>query len=184
MKNILILHGTDNTSQKNWIPWLKMELKKRGYKVFTPDLPHADKPNIERYNKFIFSQWIFDKDSIVVGHSSGAVAILGLLEKLPTDTIIDKAILVAGFIDDLDYEPVKDMFVKPFDYQRIKTQSKGFTFFHSENDPFVPLWHGEKLQDVLGGELVVMKGQAHFSTTTYPGDKYLQFPQLLEKILE
>jgi len=184
MKNVLILHGTDNTSKRNWIPWLKIELEKRGYKVWTPDLPHADKPNIERYNKFIFPRWIFDTDSIVVGHSSGAVAILGLLEKLPTEITIHKAILVAGFTDDLNYEPVKEMFKKPFDYLQIKTKARRFTFFHSENDPFVPFWHGEKLRDILGGELVVLKGQAHFSTTTYPGDAYLKFPELLEKILE
>src|SRR5258708_27654173 len=78
MKNALILHATDNTSQGNWYPWLKGELEKKGYIVWCPDLPHAEKPSVRRYSKFIFGNkdWKFDKDSVFIGHSSGAVAVL------------------------------------------------------------------------------------------------------------
>jgi len=111
------------------------------------------------------------------------VAILGILEHLPDTLSIHKAILVGGFSDDMEYEPVKEMFVKPFDWKKIKTKAKKFLYFHSDNDPYVSLTYGEKLQGLLGGELIIMKGQAHFSTTTYPGKKYVQFPELLDKIL-
>lgn len=122
---------------------------------------------------------------MIVGHSSGAVAILGLLEALPDDVVLRKAILVAGFTDDLDYPPVREMFMKPFDWGKIRRQAKTFLLFHSDNDPYVPLWHGEKLQSLLGAELILMKGQAHFSTTTYQDkEKYRKFPELLAKILE
>ena len=97
MKNALILHGTANDSTRNWFPWLKMELEQHGYHVWAPDLPGSEKPNLKRYNKFIFSKWKFDKDSVIVGHSSGAVATLGILQSLPKGHTIDKALLVAGF---------------------------------------------------------------------------------------
>lgn len=184
MKNALILHGTGNDSTRNWLPWLKKELERRGYTVWVPDLPHADKPNITTYNRFIFPKWKLNEDSILIGHSSGAVAILGILEQLPETIQVDKAILVAGFTDDLNSDSLKEMFVKPFDYSKIKTRAKKFIFFQFDNDPYVPVWHGEKLQNFLGGELVFMKDQAHFSTTTFPGKKYLQFPELLEKVAE
>ncbi len=184
MKNALILHGTANDATRDWIPWLKKELERRKFRVWAPDLPGAEKPNIHRYNQFIFSKWDFDKDAIIVGHSSGAVAILGLLQALPDDVVVDKVLLVAGFTDDLDYPPVKEMFTEPFDWKKIRKHAKTFILFHSDNDPYVPIWHGEKLREYLGAELIVMGGQAHFSTTTYPGEKYNQFPQLLEKILE
>lgn len=185
MKNVLILHGTANDSTRNWIPWLKTELGHRGFLVWTPNLPKAETPNIERYNEFILPQWSLNKESIIVGHSSGAVAILGLLQALPDACVIDKAILVAGFTDDLDYPPVKEMFRKPFFWEIIRSRAKKCILFHSDNDPYVSLWHGEKLRKLLGAELVVIKGQAHFSTTTYPDkEKYKKFPELLEKILE
>lgn len=184
MKNALLLHGTSNDHTRNWLPWLKTNLENHGYNVWVPDLPQANKPNIERYNKFVFSQWKFDTDSIIVGHSSGAVAILGILEQLPPKVQIKKAILVAGFLDYLNTDFLAELFVKPFDFKKIKTKVKKFVFFHSDNDPYVELWQGEKLHKLLGGELIVMKGQAHFSTTTYRGEKYKKFPKLLEKILE
>ena len=56
MKNALILHGTANDATRNWIPWLKKELENRNYRVWAPNLPGAETPNIERYNQFIFSQ--------------------------------------------------------------------------------------------------------------------------------
>lgn len=184
MKNVLILHGTDSNPYRNWSPWLKKECEKKGYKVWVPNLPRADRPNIKRYNNFILPKWKFNKETILVGHSSGSVAVLGILEQLPKNVVVNKAILVAGFTDDMDYEPVKEMFVDPFDWKKIKTKAKKFIFFHSDNDPYVRLRYGEKLRDLLSGELIILKGQAYFSTTTYPGDKYFKFPELLTKILE
>ena len=54
MKNALILHGTDGTPQDNWFSWLGEELQKKGYQVWVPQLPEADKPNPETYNTFLF----------------------------------------------------------------------------------------------------------------------------------
>lgn len=182
MKNALILHGTNGNSQSNWFPWLEKNLRERGFKVLTPDLPQADKPNLKRYNNFIFSKWKFDKDSIIVDHSSGAVAILGLLQELPEDIVIAKAFLVAGFTDDLGWEPLNELFLMPLDFEMIKSRSRKFVLFHSDDDPYVPLEHGEKLKRLLNAELVVVPGQRHFSLEK--GPEYKQFPELLKKILE
>lgn len=68
MANVLILHGTGNTSAGNWFPWLKQELEKRGYEVWSPDLPQANQPDEERYLNHIFSnkQWKFTPETIIV----------------------------------------------------------------------------------------------------------------------
>ena len=70
MKNALILHGLSSGHSGNWFPWLEKELNQNGYKVWVPDLPQADKPNIDRNNAFIFANWKFDNDSIICYHSS------------------------------------------------------------------------------------------------------------------
>jgi len=183
MKNALILHGTDNDHTGNWFPWLHKKLEEKGYKVWTPDLPGADRPNIKKYNKFLLDEndWEFNQDSIIIGHSSGAVAILSLLQALPANTVVNTCYLVGSFKDDLGWDVLDDLFEKPFDYELIKTKAKKFVFIHSDNDPHCPLEHAEFLAQKLEGELIVKKGQQHFSIST-AGEQYKQFPYLLNMI--
>ncbi|MBI5151319.1 MAG: alpha/beta fold hydrolase [Candidatus Pacebacteria bacterium] len=184
MKNALVLHGTSGNSHENWFPWLEKELQSRGYKVWTPDLPGAEKPNIQRYNDFIFSNkdWIFDGDSIIVGHSSGAVAILGLLQALPKDVVVNACYLVGSFRNDLEWDALKELFVEPFNFDLIKQKSRLFYFLHSDNDPYCPLSQAEYLHAKIGGDLIVLQGQKHFSVGTF-GEAYRQFPYLLHLII-
>lgn len=178
MKNALILHGTDSNSSANWFPWLKKELEEIGFEVWVPDLPHAEKPNIERYNHFLFTNkdWVFDSDSVIIGHSSGAVEILGLLQALPEGVVVNKCILVGSFKDDLGWDSLKELFIKPFDFEEIKKHAKEFVFIHSDNDPYCPLEHAEYLSQQLGGKLIVKKGQGHFSGSD------ITIPEILEEL--
>ena len=180
MKNALILHGTNNSSQGNWFPWLKKQLEQRDWKVWVPDLPGADKPNIKRYNKFILesSEWKFNNDSVIIGHSSGSVAILGLLQALSDEIVVDKCILVGSFKNDLGWEFLKGLFEESFDFNKIKKHAKQFIFIHSDNDPHCPLEHAKYLSNKLDGKLLVKKGQGHFNLESDP--KYNKFPFLLE----
>ncbi len=181
MKNALVLHGTSGYSSGNWFPWLKKELAKHGYKVWVPNLPKADKPNLKRYNEYIFKNWKFNKDSIIIGHSSGAVAILGILQDLPPEIVINKAFLVAGFTTDLGWEPLKELFTRPIDWEKIKKRAHQFVLFHSDNDPYVPMWQGKKLRDLLFAKLIILKNQGHFNVSSNP--KFIQFPKLLQLIV-
>lgn len=183
MKNALILHGTEGHSQENWFPWLKEELEKRGYKVWVPDLPGADKPNVCTYNPFILSKWQPNEESVIIGHSSGATSILGLFNKLDDDIKVDKAILVAGFRDNLDWDALDDLFIYDFDWEEIKTKAKEFILLHSDDDPYVPLEQGEFLKKKLGAKLIVQKGQKHFSVGS-GGEKFKKLPILLELLGE
>lgn len=180
MRNILILHGTNNSSRNNWFRWLGDSLQKKGWKVLVPDLPHAEKPSIGIYNQFLLDVgWELNSQSVIVGHSSGAVATLGLLQNLPEHTIVDVAVLVGAFKDDLGNTQLTQLFEKPFDFEKIKRSAKRFVLIHSDNDPYCPLEHAEYLAEKLGGELLVKSGEAHFSIST-AGEKYKEFPLLLE----
>lgn len=181
MENALILHGTGNNAEDNWFPWLKKELEDRGYKVWVPDLPEANNPNLERYNKFLLPKWEFNEETVLIGHSSGAFAILGILQDLSKKVVIKKVILVAGFVSDLGLRSINELFLKELNYNKIKNQAEEFVFINSDDDLYVSAWHGRALKEKLGGELVVMKGQKHFSTSTY-GEKYRVFPEILQYI--
>jgi len=183
MKNALILHGTAGNSKENWFPWLKNELEKQGYHVWLPDLPHADKPNPTRYNDFLLHQnFDFSAETILIGHSSGAVEILHLLPHLSVD--IRAAFLVGAFKDNdfLKWKPNDELFSVPLDFAGIQKHCKKLVFIHSEDDPFCPLTHASYLATKTGGELVIIPHQKHFSVSTM-GEKYREFPELLERII-
>lgn len=185
MKNALILHGAGNKSKGNWFPWLKAELEKRDYKVWAPDLPNSDYPELNDWLETIFSNtnWNFDKESVIIGHSAGATLILRILEQLPEDIKVNKAILVAGTVE-LGTKPEyfqykRDLTKLPFDWIRIKNACKNFIFIHSDNDKYeCDIKQGKIMQQNLGGELIIKPKEGHFNLEQ--GQEYKQFPLILE----
>lgn len=187
MKNALILHGAGNNSQGNWFPWLKQELESKGIKVWVPDLPNSEKPIQQDWLKSVFNNhdWKFDKDSILIGHSSGATLILRILENLPENVKIQKAVLVAGPLDKgsiKKYWPFKeDLTKKPFNWKRIKSSCREFVLIYSDNDPYdCGFRHGKVIAEKTGGKLVLEKDEEHFNLDS--GEKYRQFPKILKVI--
>lgn len=184
MRNTLILHGTDGYPTENWFGWLKEELEKENHKVWVPQLPDCSKPNISKYNEFIFSNknWVFTDESIIVGHSSGAVGILGLLEALPEQTKVGACYLVGAFKNNLDWDALDELFINPFDFERIKTKASKLIFIHSDDDPYCPLEHAQYLSKMANGTLILLRGQKHFSVGT-AGEEYKKFPFLFDLIV-
>jgi uncharacterized protein len=181
MKNAVILHGLGNNSQGNWFPWLKDELEKKGWKVWVPNLPNPEKPNILKSIEYLLGNWEFDKDSVVIGHSAGAVTALGLLQHLPEEVVIAQAIFVSAFRNDLGWEELTDLFLDPFDFEKIKRHAKERIFLHSDNDPYIPLEQADYLAKQVDGKLIVKEGQGHFNINK-SGSHYKEFPFLLDLI--
>jgi predicted alpha/beta hydrolase family esterase len=181
MKNAIILHGTANTPKGNWFKWLSVELEDRGYEVWLPQLPDADVPNADKYNKLLLNNGFnFNEETLLIGHSSGAVSILNLLQELPGRTQIKAAFLVGAFSGPLDKINRRELFPKSFDFKEIKTRCSKFVFIHSDNDPYCPLDGAKYLAKELNGELIVKKGQGHFNLEN--GPQYNQFPFLIKLI--
>jgi predicted alpha/beta hydrolase family esterase len=179
----LILHGTGSNHNNNWFPWAKKELEQIGYEVWVPDLPQADHPNVKRYNEFLLeSDWDF-KDNLIIGHSSGAVEILGLLQALPEEVRIHTAILIGSFTEELTNDPewkqLKGLFEEPFDFATIKQKAEQFI---SDDDPYCPIKEAEYLCKRVGGEFIKFTGMGHFSYHLDP--KFVKFPELIEIIKE
>jgi len=182
MKNALILHGTDASPAHNWFTWLKEQLEQDGYTVWLPQLPDSATPSTKTYNEFLLSNsdFSFNDETIIIGHSSGAVEILSLLQHLPDEVRIKAAYLISAFKDNLGWESLTGLFEEPFDFEKIKTRASKFVFLHSDNDPYVPLEHAQYLSERVSGELIVKTGQGHFNTEL--NDSYAEFPLLLHII--
>jgi len=176
MKRAVILHGTSDSPDDNWQPWIKKELENVGYEVFAPELPGNDKPNRGTYADFLQnSGWDF-KDNLLIGHSSGATTVLNLLssDRFPH---IKTAVLVGTFLDEtlLDgvdwYEYNKEMFKNlfppaGFDVEKIKQKADHFYFIHGEKDPLCDPETARKFCEEIGGTFVLVPGAGHFSSPT------------------
>ena len=182
MKRVLILHGTGASPEANWFRWLEDELVARGYIVWLPQLPNAETPNTKTYNDFLLRNdaFRFNEDAVLIGHSSGAVAILNLLQHMSSGAKVGDVYLVSAFKDNLNWDALDGLFVEPYDYENIKTKASSFALLHSDNDPYIPLHHAEFLADKLNAKLIVEPGQGHFNTEQ--SAEYTAFPRLLELI--
>ncbi len=180
----LILHGTGSDSKGNWFPWLKGELEKLGHEVWTPDLPDSQRPNIQKYNDFLLNNgWDFN-DCVIIGHSSGSVAILGLLQALPQNVKVNAAVLAGAFTKRLSESPswemLSELFDKPFDFKLIKQKAGKLIFVHSKDDPICDINEARELCQQLGGEMIEFDGMKHFSVRT--DSRFTKFPELLQII--
>ncbi len=180
MANVFIIHGSYGWPGENWLPWLKKEIEKLGHTAYVPSFPTPKGQELsiwlDVFNKYIPK---LDSETIMVGHSCGGVFLLRLLEKI--DVKVKACFLVAGSIKPLlnKFDKVRMSFVdKEFDWSKITTHCRKFYPVFSDNDPYVPLWHGELLAEKLESKLIAVKGAGHFNAEA----GYLEFELLLDMI--
>lgn len=169
----LILQGWYQKPKSNWYPWLKKELENRGYSVSLPDLPsmHSDTPDMKKQLQYIDALVTLDRDSIVFGHSLGALLGMRLAEKYS----FNKFILVAGWdFNDLTQEH-KLFWKTNIDHKKIKKNVREIYCISSDNDPYVTAFMAEEMSKRLGAQFILINGAGHFTDK----DGITKIPQLL-----
>lgn len=192
MKRALILHGTDGSPQSNWFPWLKQKLEGEGYEVWAPELPDNHTPNRHTYNEYLFSSgWDFT-NSIVVGHSSGAVAVLNLLmdDRCPhirLGVMVGAWATNEGDMSDVQHQAYESAGLSKgqfkytfppegFDFDLIRSKADRLAFLHGDDDPYCPLEQAQWLAKNLGADIKVIQHGGHLGT------KFKELPEVWEII--
>jgi hypothetical protein len=181
MKNAIILHGSGETPNSFWIPYIKEDLEKKGYEVWIPQLPDADAPVLSKWLPLVLEGGKFSKETVIISHSAGGPLLLSVLEKIAVK--IKQAILVAGFSYPLSGDTAKDILQDSYDWQKIKDNVEDIIFINSNNDP----WgcddkQGKLMFDNLGGTLIVRDGEGHMGSDKF-NQPYREFP-LLTKLID
>lgn len=181
MKNVIILHGTGDSPEGFWFPWLKKELENDGYNVWIPQLPDADNPEMDKWLPFIIENGTFTEETIIIGHSAGAAIILALLEDL--EVKIKQAILVSGYSFSTGKEGVNGVLRKVYDWDKIsKSTQEKIIFINSDNDPWgCNDFQGRRMMDMAGGIQIIIKGEGHMGSNSF-NQPYKEFP-LLKKLI-
>ena len=175
----MIIPGNENADMSQaWYPYVKKELERLGIKVIAKNMPDADLARKEYWLPFIEQQLEEDADSILIGHSSGAVAAMRYLENHKAVG----AVLVSAEYTDLnnEKEKIRGYYDETWRWNKIKKNAKWIIQFHSTDDPFIPAEEARFIHQQLSTEYHEFSNQSHFwAIGNLIKDK---FPEIIEAI--
>lgn len=178
MKNYLILHGSFGSCDRNWFPWLKNEIEKKGFCCVCPQMPIGiDKQCFESWSKVLETIDI-NKDTIIFAHSIAPVfAVKYLIENKKN---ISKLVSVAGFnakVGQPDYDKVNSTLLID-KIPNCENLIKERVCVFSDNDPYVKFAESEKFASDLNARVIIIKDGKHLNEEF----GYKKFEKLLELI--
>lgn len=181
MKNFFIIHGSDDSSQEHWFPWMKSKIEEQGYECITPDFPCEDGHLLSRwYAELEKYKDKINEETIFIAHSRGVSFTLNLLTDYGFK--IDTLYMIGGFIEYFWYPKenglIDTFFAKPFEIKKIKEQCKKFVVYQSNNDEYIPVEHGETISRTFNARYEFVKNAGHFSSSA----GYLEFDELFADI--
>jgi len=178
MIKVILIHGNGGgTSKDIWFPYLTQELTKLGITVINKDFPDNQLAR-ERYWLPFIKQLGADENTILVGHSSGAIAAMRFAEK----NKILGSVLVGTYHTDIgdDNEKKSGYFNHPWNWQAIRNNQKWILQFNSTDDPWVPIEEARFVNKKLKTKYFEFTDQGHFGRDY---DKKT-FPELLLAVKE
>jgi len=173
---VIFIHGNGgSTINDNWFPWVKKELEGLGFEVIAKNLPDPIEAKSKIWLPFISSLGA-DENTIIIGHSSGAVAAMRYAQQ----NRILGSVLVSASHTDLgeESEKVSGYFDNPWDWKQIKDNQKWIVQFASTDDPYIPIKEARYIHEKLGTDYHEYGDQGHFGWNT--GKK--EFPELVAAI--
>lgn len=178
MTKVVFIPGNGGcTTGDNWFPSVKNELEAYGMQVISETFPDPDLARESYWIPFLGDELKVDHETILVGHSSGAIAAMRFAEQF---TILG-SILVGAYHTDLNMETEKQSgyFSRPWDWEKIRNNQKWISLFASDDDPWIPIEQARHIHQCLNCEYHEYKNQGHF------GGDYIKeaFPELTLSIL-
>ena len=169
-KRVFMIHGWGGDSENHWFPWIKNELEKRGFLVFSPQMPNTNTPKIEEWVPSISKEvGQADDQTYFIGHSLGCQAIIRYLQTLQSETRIGGAVFVAGWYDLKkeieDEKEIAEPWVNEFrDDKKIKDiiNGKAIAIF-SDNDPVILQENQKSWKEKIGAKIVIEHNKRHFT---------------------
>ena len=181
MKRIVIIpgNGGSHVATDNWYPWIQAELQKKGYIVVATDMPDPVAAHMDIWLPYMESTLKMGEETIAIGHSSGAVAILRYLE---THRLAG-AVLIGVMHTDLGFDDEKEAgwYKDPWQWAKIKENAGWIEQFYSTDDPFIPVAEPEFIHTRTNSVAHIFHDRGHFMIDDkHPNETV--FPELIEVI--
>ncbi len=177
MVKVIFIPGNGGGSPKdNWFPWLKKELESLGCNVIASEFPDNDLARESYWIPFLKESLKADAQTVLVGHSSGAIAAMRFAEENP----LLGSVLVGAYHTDLGYPKEKQSgyFDRPWKWDSIGRNQQWIIQFAGVNDPWIPIEEARFIHEKLHTDYYESLTAGHFG-----GDyKKLDFPELIEAL--
>ncbi len=178
---IILIHGNGGgVGDDIWKPWLKSELEKLGHEVLSPTFPDNVEAKASVWLPYLKNELKADENTILVGHSSGAVAAMRYAE----ENRIAGSVLVGGYHTDLDdeEETVSGYFDAPWQWQKIRDNQNFIAMLSSLDDPYIPIEEPRHVANELKCEYHEYVDKGHFMVRENDPNDWSEFPELLQII--
>jgi predicted alpha/beta hydrolase family esterase len=178
LKNIKVIFIPGNggsSTRDNWFPFVQQELEKCGIEVIARDFPDSQLAREKYWIPFLEGLHA-DENTILIGHSSGAIAAMRYAENHK----LFGTILVGAYHTDLGMESEKlsGYFDKSWLWDSIRANQRFIALFASLDDPWIPIEEPRYLRDRLNPEYYEYRDQGHFG-----GDYFKPtFPEIVAVI--
>lgn len=174
---VICIHGNGNsTPHDNWWPYLKRELEKIGLPVIARQFPDAPLARASYWLPFLKNELKADEHTILVGHSSGALAAMRFAE---TNKLLGSVLIAAMHTDlDIETERLSGYFDTPWNWHAIKNNQQWIVQCASTDDPWIPIHEPRFVHARLNSNYYEFNNQGHF------GGDYdkKEFPELVKII--
>lgn len=171
---VILIHGNGGgTGSDHWFPAVQRDLEEAGIECLSPDFPDPVLARASYWLPFLQDQLKANEHTVLVGHSSGAIAAMRYAEQRH----ILGSVLVGTYFTDLGEEDEKlsGYFDQLWGWPSIRDHQQWSAIFASVDDPFIPIAEPRFVGDQLGSEYFEYPDRGHFC-----GENDSDFPELTQ----
>lgn len=162
----ILIHGNGGSNSSDcWLPYVESEITKLGYEVTNRSFPDPVKARAEYWLPFI-NELGADANTIIIGHSSGAVAAMRYAES----QYLRGSVLVGACHTDLGEpsERVSGYYAAPWDWDGIRAHQQFIHLYASPTDPFIPIAEPRYIAKQLKAKYYEYPDRGHFQDKMFP----------------
>ena len=167
----IIIHGNGGcTAGDSWLPWLERELTALGIEVINQTFPDNIKARARFWLPHLESLGA-DENTILIGHSSGAIAAMRYAESHE----LLGSILVGVCHTDLgdSFEAASGYYDAPWQWEKIRSNQQWIAIYNSTDDPHIPIAEARFVAARLRCSYFEFSDRGHFSESR-------QFPEVVD----
>jgi len=167
----IFIHGNGgSTAGDIWLPWLERELSRLGCEVINRTFPDNVKARAAYWLPFI-EELGADENTMLIGHSSGAVAAMRFAE---THRIAGSVLVGVCHTDLGDSgEAASGYYREPWRWEAIRANQPWIGIFNSTDDPCIPVAEARFVAAQLRCSYFEFTDRGHFTDAS-------EFPEALQ----